>query len=141
MPAPSEGLQAPASRTGKPDRASAAAQAAAALAVTIDLIAEDEAIRAALPEPQTVRIPQREEKDETGKVTREAGEAVVTIPPASWWPLEAMRYAMQELWILWARSVLSEEDFEAWQRAGIRTAQMKRIYDAVTAAEGADAGK
>ncbi len=96
------------------------------LAVAIDLLAEDELLREAIPEPLHVRLP-------TGKV--------ISVPHLKDWPHIASRYATLNAWDAWAAEVLSPDDLEAFREAKPRNYQMDRITEAVTAAAGVSPGK
>ena len=96
------------------------------LDVVIDLLAEDALLREALRKPMAVRLP-------TGKV--------ISVPhQADWHPL-ASRAAVADLWEMWAKDVMSEDDFEAFREANLRHYQIKRIFEGATAAGDVTPGK
>lgn len=133
MPEPQEGLG-PVKPGAK--QATARDEAQAALAVAIDLIAEDAELRRAIPEPLVIRIPQVPEKE-----GGEPGSAEISVPNITAWPHDASRYAMADLWNTWASRVLSADDYEKWAKADLHNYQIRRIYDAAVAAGGIDAAK
>lgn len=96
------------------------------LQVTLDLLAEDAKLRETIREPMTVRLT-------TG--------AVITVPHSADWPVSASRLAAVGAWDAWASGVLAEDDQKAFREADLRDYQVKRILEALNAADGITPGK
>lgn len=99
--------------------------------VVLDLLAEDAHLREALGKPTDIRVPGG------------AGGAgvAISVPPAAAWPHIAARLLANGAWDAWARVVLSEDDFAAFQAANLKDYQVARIRAVLEAAAGASAGK
>jgi hypothetical protein len=94
--------------------------------VAIDLLEEDAMLREAIREPTTIRLP-------TGKV--------ISVPHSADWPHLAARLASVSAYDAWAKAILSDRDFKAFQAAELRTYQVERIVEAAAAAGGITPGK
>jgi len=93
--------------------------------VDLDLDAEDVLLREAIGQPTTVRV--------AGKV--------ISVPHQKDWEWQASQFLGQGLFSAWARLVLSEEDFKAFQDAELRNYQVEKIVEVVTANSGLSLGK
>jgi hypothetical protein len=94
-------------------------------AVDLDLDADDVLLREAIGEPTTVR----------------AGGRVLTIPHQKDWPHIASAFLGQGSFSAWARRVMSEEDFKAFDAADLHNYQIERIVEIVTRNAGITPGK
>src|SRR6202042_3683475 len=99
--------------------------------VALDLLAEDAQLREAIGEPTGIRIPGGED----------GAGAVISVPQQADWPHIASRLAANGAWDAWAKTVLSDEDFAAFQAAQLRNYQLARLSAAIEAASGISAGK
>ena len=95
-------------------------------AVDLDLLAEDVALREAIGQPTSVRLP-------TGKV--------IEVPHISDWPHIASRYAAIALFDAWAGEVLSEQDQKAFAEAKLKNYQVSALIERVSKDGGTTPGK
>lgn len=99
--------------------------------VVLDLLAEDAHLREALGKPTDIRVPGGED----------GAGVTITVPAAAAWPHIAARLLNNGAWDAWARIVLDDGDFAAFQAANLKDYQVARIRAVLEAAAGASAGK
>jgi len=102
-----------------------------ALEVTLDLVAEDQALREVIGAPLVTRI---------ARATDDS-DGVITIPHMKDWPYTGSRFLTNGFWEAWAQSVLSEDDARKFAEANLKTYQLERLEEMINAANGISAGK
>jgi hypothetical protein len=95
------------------------------LAVDLDLDADDALLREAIGAPTTIRL--------NGKV--------LTVPHMKDWEHNATQFMSQGLFAAWARRVMSDDDFKAFQDAELKNYQVERIVEICQRNSGTTAGK
>jgi len=101
------------------------------LQITLDLVAEDQALREVIGAPLIARIaPATEESD-----------GVISIPHMKDWPYTGSRFLTSGFWEAWAQSVLTEDDARKFAEANLKTYQLERLEEMISAANGISAGK
>ncbi len=89
--------------------------------VDLDLDLEDANLREAIGKPTTIRI----------------GGRVLTFPHHLEWTHDQTRMMTLGMWDQWAQSLLSEDDWKAWQDASLKNYQFEAITQRMLANMGA----
>lgn len=93
--------------------------------VDLDLDADDVLLREAIGQPTVIRV----------------GGKVITIPHQKEWLYEASQFMGQGMYTAWARRVLDDQDFKAWEAAKLKNYQLEAVVLRCTADAGLTPGK